>query len=96
MNEIIKWQVKAVEYLSDYKLKLTFADGCVKIADLENRLNKGILKQLQDINLFKTVNLEFSSIAWDNDADIAPEWLYDNGVDVSNQTGNSPTTGTHD
>ena len=95
MNKTIKWQVKAVEYLSGYKLKLTFADGKIKIVDLESRLNKGILAQLQDINLFRNVKLEFSSIAWDNGADIAPEWLYENGVDVSNQTDNSPTTGTH-
>jgi hypothetical protein len=98
MNKTIRWQVKSVRYLTGYQLKLTFADGKIKIVDLENQLNRGILEDLKDLDLFRTVKIEYSSIAWDNGADIAPEWLYENGVDVSdasNQEKNPPTTGTH-
>lgn len=81
MNSM-KWIVDEVEYLEDYKLVLTFRDGSRKIVNLEGELWGEIFEPLKDIEYFKTVHLEGSSIAWNNGADFAPEFLYENGVDI--------------
>lgn len=81
MNSI-KWIVDEVEYLKDYKLVLTFRDSSMKIVNLEGELWGEIFEPLKDIEYFKTVYLEGSSIAWNNGADFAPEFLYENGVDI--------------
>lgn len=82
MNKIPHWTVRAVEHVEDYKLLLSFADGTRKIVDLKDELLGEIFEPLRDIEYFKTVDLDGISIAWDNGADFAPEFLYENGVDV--------------
>lgn len=79
---MIYWRVTQVEYEKGYTLILTFYDGSKKRVDLEKYLEGEIYKPLRDIEYFKEVHLEGSSIAWDNGADFAPEFLYEHGVDV--------------
>ena len=40
-------------------------------------LDKGIFKELKDIPLFNTVKISFDTIEWANQADLCPEFLYD-------------------
>jgi hypothetical protein len=77
MKELLEWRVKGVEYVEGYQLHLTFADGKQKTVNLASYLDKPILTPLRDIDYFKTVHIEGSSIAWSNGADFAPEFLYD-------------------
>lgn len=81
----MRYLVKAVEYVSDYKVKVSFADQSVKIVDLESILWGPVFEPLHDIEFFRTVRVdpELQTIVWDNGADVAPEFLYENGVDVS-------------
>ncbi len=74
--------ITRVEYLSGYKLRLTFEDGVPREVDLEPYLDGEIFEPLQDINYFKTVqvNPDIDTIVWDNGADYAPEFLYEIGV----------------
>ena len=49
--------IEKAEYCSDYKIKVSFNDGFVGIADFENTINNDslfIIQQLKDMNLFKT------------------------------------------
>ncbi|MGL4613343.1 MAG: DUF2442 domain-containing protein [Shewanella sp.] len=69
--------VKKVIPTDDYKLILTFENNETKIFDMYPYLNKGIFKELNDINLFKTVKVSFDSIEWLNEADMDPETLYE-------------------
>lgn len=80
-------RVKKVDYLRDYKLKLTFGNNAVKVVDLENMIqNSGrIFLPLKDMAYFKRVALDDSqlSICWPNGADICPDVLYEMSKDLS-------------
>lgn len=45
-------------------------------------LNIGIFKDLKDLEMFHTVRVCFSSIAWSNNADMDPEMLYHQSIPV--------------
>ena len=65
-----------VSALSDFQLRLSFANGEVKKFDMRPYLNIGIFKELLQKDMFNTVRISFDTIAWANDADIDPETLY--------------------
>ena len=72
-------QVKNVEYLGNYKLKVVFNDGKEGIIDLSDIFSKGkVFKQLKDKKEFSKVKLdkELGTIVWPNGVDLAPEYLY--------------------
>ncbi len=70
-----------VTYLSEYKLKLRFDDDSAKIVDLESYLDGPIFEPLKNIDFFRkvTVNPDIDTIVWPNNADFAPEFLYEIG-----------------
>lgn len=80
-------RVKKVEYLKEYKLKVTFSDEAIKIVDLENivKSNHGIFLPLKDLEYFKKVAIDDCqlSICWPNGADVCPDVLYKMGVNFS-------------
>ena len=73
--EIIK-----AEYLDNYRIKLWFNDGKVKIVDLADSLNGSVFEPLRELEFFKNFTIKFNTIEWDNGADFAPEYLYDISV----------------
>ena len=77
--------VRDVDYVSDYKLALTFEDGSVKLADLGPYLDGEIFEPLKGVDYFKTVRLnsELDTIVWENGADMSPDFLYEIGVSVT-------------
>ena len=78
------WIIEDAEYLEEYKIKIWFRDGSIKIIDLESELSGGILEPLKDLKLFSMIRFDqdASTVVWSNGADIAPEFLYENGIDV--------------
>ena len=76
--------VKEVKPIDNYKLILTFGNNEVKIFDMIPYLDKGIIQELKDENLFKAVKVSFDSIEWPNEADIDPETLYEDSISYSN------------
>jgi len=68
-------QVIKVEYLKEYKLKLTFNNGISGVVDLEAELYGEIFDPLKDKTLFQQVYLTGRTIEWPNGADFAPEFL---------------------
>ncbi len=71
--------VKDVDYLGDYTLLCTFNDGVTKKVDLQPLLKYPAFAELKDKKKFVQFGLD-QTIFWYNGADIAPEYLYDNGV----------------
>ncbi len=69
--------VKCVKPLDNYKLELVFENNEIKLFDMMPYLDKGIFKELKDINLFNKVKVSFDSIEWPNGVDIDPETLYE-------------------
>jgi len=66
--------IKAAEYKKDYEILLEFENGNVKVADLENHLNNGILRDLRNKAEFSKVNwiADTDTIEWENGADFSP------------------------
>lgn len=77
-------EVTDVVYLNDYRLRLTFGDGSVKVVDLEAELWGEVFVPLLDKQLFQQVFIpeDGDTIEWPNGADFAPEFLYEIGVPV--------------
>ncbi|OFX53338.1 MAG: hypothetical protein A2046_03090 [Bacteroidetes bacterium GWA2_30_7] len=68
--------VTSVKTLDDYKIELTFDDGCTKIVDLKPLLNKSITEPLKKPDYFSQVKIDnFGGIYWPNTYDICPDFL---------------------
>ena len=72
--------VKEAKYLHDYVIWLRFNDGAEGEIDLERELVGEVFGPLKDVQLFQKfrVDHELETIAWENGADLAPEFLYEN------------------
>ena len=73
--------IKNAEYKKDYEISLEFENGDVKIVNLENHLNNGILNDLKNkanFTKFK-LNHDTDTIEWENGADFSPDFLYEIG-----------------
>lgn len=73
--EIIK-----AEYIDNYRIKLWFNDGKVKIVDLADSLNGLVSEPLRELEFFRKFTIKFNTIEWENGADFAPEYLYEIGL----------------
>lgn len=66
--------------LDDYRVHLRFADGLAADVDLSYLLEfGGVFEPLHDIEFFRRFSISEGrvTIEWPNEADIAPETLYD-------------------
>lgn len=82
------YDVCAVEYLGEYRLRLTFADGHIGEVDLASRLEGQtgpVFEPLRDLAFFAQVRVdpELGTVVWPNGADLAPEVLHDQSVPVA-------------
>lgn len=73
--------VQDAEYMGNYTMKCQFNDGKTKIVNLEPLLAYPAYQELRNENLFVQFGLN-GTIFWRNGADIAPEYLYDNGKEA--------------
>lgn len=77
-------EVVQANYVDGYRIAVLFNDGVKKIVDFTNLLkrNMPVFKLLENIDLFKKFTVT-DTLEWDNgNIDIAPEYLYENGVKV--------------
>jgi len=70
-------RVVAAEYVREYKLKLSFTDGAIKVVDFSRWLHGEVFKPLVDKREFKRFFVAGGTVCWPNGADIAPETLRD-------------------
>lgn len=73
-------KVSSADYVSDYKLAVTFNNGSKLICDLLQTLQSGIFMALQDKDQFKSFVVKDGVVEWPGDLDIAPEYLYKIGT----------------
>jgi hypothetical protein len=76
------YAVKKVQAIENYFLNLIFETGEEKIFDMKPYLNRGIFKELLDVELFKKVHISFDTIEWENGVDLDPEVLYEMGLSI--------------
>ncbi len=69
-------RVKDVTPNDNYTINLVFDNGEEKVFDVAPYLDKGIFKELRDINIFKSVKPVLGSIQWMHGQDFCPDTLY--------------------
>ena len=75
-------RVKKVVAVPDYKLRLTFSDGKVRIFDVKPFLDKGIFRDLRDESLFKSVRIWHGTVQWSGGQDMCPDTLYEDSIPI--------------
>ena len=70
------------KYIENYTIWFEFNDGKSGIADLEATLWGKIFEPLQNKENFKNFKISetMGTICWENGADLAPEYLYENVI----------------
>ena len=81
--------VKA-EYIKGHELLIVFDNGVEKRIDLKNHLKGPVFAPLKDVEYFKRFFLDGWTVAWPNGADLAPEFLYENGTVVGKKDFEKP------
>jgi hypothetical protein len=69
-----------VEVLHDHVVRLRFADGIEKTVDLDPYLHGRVFAEIrEDSAVFASVKVDVDAgtIVWPNDADLAPDVLYE-------------------
>ena len=71
-------EVTRAEYRSGFKVWVEFNNGDSGIVDLSDALWGPMFEPLKDMERFKRVFVSptLHTLAWDNDADLAPEYLH--------------------
>ena len=78
-----EWTIEKIIAIDDYKLKIDFVHGIKKIFDCKPLLEKNFYAPLKDKKFFGHVYLSCGGAAWNDDIDIAPEYLYDAGETIN-------------
>jgi Protein of unknown function (DUF2442) len=82
------YEIRAVEHLGEYRLRLVFADGLETVVDLADKLAGDVgstFEPLRDQKFFAQVSVdpELGTIVWPNGADLAPDALHDQAVSAA-------------
>lgn len=64
------------DFINDYKLLLTFENGEKREFDCATLIEQKPFEVFKDKNYFKRVTIEYGTLVWPNEIDIAPETLY--------------------
>ena len=68
------------EIIENYKVRIAFDNGEKRTFDFKTLLNKPAFLPLNDMGIFKSVNVEHGIPTWNNgNIDISPEYLYKAG-----------------
>jgi len=73
-------EVISAENTKEYKVYCVFNDGYTATIDLEATIfndHRPIFAPLRQQSYFKTFTIRWNTICWDNEADFAPEFLYE-------------------
>ena len=70
--DVVKVQAKP-----DYKLLLEFENGEKRVFDMAPYMDKKPFSRLKGSPLFARASVDYGTVVWPGDIDIAPETLYD-------------------
>lgn len=69
-------EISAVRVRPEYRLSLEYANGEIRLFDATPYLDRGVFTRMKDHKLFALARIEFGTVTWPGDLDIAPETLY--------------------
>ncbi len=78
MNQLL--DIIEVEANKNNKLQLTFENKERKLFDMTAYLEKKPFNKLKNSSLFMQARIEYGTVAWPGNIDIAPETLYDYSI----------------
>lgn len=82
MNEVLNIWVTEAQPMENYRLKLRFNDGSIRVFDCKPLIEDyPIFLPLKDEKVFRDISLDGWTVTWVNGTlDIAPEHLYEYGT----------------
>lgn len=74
-------RITQVSYIKDYLVRVVFSDGACRVFDFSSVIAKyPVFRELSDVEKFRSYVLT-DTLEWNGgEIDIAPEYLYENGV----------------
>lgn len=78
-----KWSVADVVPTEDYKLILTFKSGEKRFFDAKKILDEPYNEILRNPSFFLKAHANCGSVSWNDEIDIAPEYLYEESIPVN-------------
>ena len=78
-------EVRAAVYVDGHRIHIAFSNGKQGMVDLTDALWGPMFEPLRDLRAFQKFEVSpvLHTIRWENDADLAPEYLYDKMVEQS-------------
>ena len=73
-------QVSSVEAVPDYRLVLTFTTGERRCFDMRPYLQYPVFRRLENPAFFGLARVDYGTVTWPGEIDIAPETLYERSV----------------
>lgn len=75
--------VVSVEVGADYALFLEFENGEKRAFDMRPYLDKKPFVRIKDLPLFAQAKVDYGTVVWPGNIDIAPETLYDRSTPLA-------------
>ncbi len=76
-------EVNSVEAVHDFGLVLTFKNGERRRFDMRPYLHYPVFRRLENPSYFSLARIDYGTVTWPGDIDIAPETLYDRSVPLA-------------
>ena len=73
----------SVKPLEGYRLLVTFRDSQQKIFDMTPLLELPCYQKLKNKGFFLLAKVDNMTVYWDDDIDVCPDALYENGVSIN-------------
>jgi len=73
-------KVTAVKPCSNYGLLVTFLNGENKYFDMRPYLHYPVFRKLENPGFFALASVDYGTVTWPGDIDIAPETLFTEGI----------------
>lgn len=73
-------EVYKVETFPDFNLCLLFNNGEKRTFDMKPYLQYPVFRRLENKAFFSLARVDYGTVTWPGDIDIAPETLYDRSV----------------
>ena len=77
-------EVNSVETGPDFGLLLTFSSGERRCFDMRPYLHYPVFRRLENPGFFSLAHVDYGTVTWPGDIDIAPETLYEYSVPLAN------------
>jgi hypothetical protein len=73
-------QVSSVKTSPDFALRLVFSNGEQRQFDMRPYLHYPVFRRLENPGFFNLARIDYGTVVWPGNIDIAPETLYHNSV----------------